>query len=447
MKLHVKSVVIFLSMVGFVFLLQAFVIPETHSPLYALKHTSVLPKQISTVHTINDSIELHLSDSLIHNCSYQKTVIDLKKHDTINVLLLNGHPGVENELRAVLDAVGRTIERHFNITTQYPNECGWGGMQQWYESTNFEEFQLVLVGDTTSCCHVLFQNNLHKQPDGPAILVDISNRFDYLSYSEILADLLADASKYVHRVLIVQNNLFEADYARTIVSVDIGISSYIPASGLISDAYHRIYEEYMNSNTNALRSTEPAFSVLYSVQSHNEGSCLYQELERISSDHTIGDIRLLAHRGYGGPLAMRNKTIAMVPYQVNTMSLFELLNSGAVIVIPSFSLYEKWATAQRNHSNDAVCRPAFNWGTGVGVDREFLDSDEIQYYVDWYRLDLADFFVTFDDVSDLLPESDFRKRLPAIAAAKRRILDHLMPIHVESVIAKWIAALLKLNVI
>ena len=121
---------------------------------------------------------------------------------------------------------------------------------------------------------------------------------------------------------------------------------------------------------------------------------------------------------------MKDRLVVHVPYQVNTMSLFEMLNVGVIFLLPSIELFIKWRDEGRLAESYRV------------VKRD-LSCDEIRTLVDWYRHDLAHLFFYFDHVEDLLPGSEFMKKVLEGSQEKRAMIREYMDKHQETTIKVW----------
>lgn len=79
---------------------------------------------------------------------------------------------------------------------------------------------------------------------------------------------------------------------------------------------------------------------------------------------------------HGGPLGLAGRIHVHVPYQVNTMSLFENLNNGVLYVLPSARLYKMWVEL------------GLFLMEGAGENGRLWTEGELSTFVDWWRSDL-----------------------------------------------------------
>jgi len=114
--------------------------------------------------------------------------------------------------------------------------------------------------------------------------------------------------------------------------------------------------------------------------------------------------------------------VVHIPYQVNTMALFENLNNGVLYILPSLRLYCAW------HEEGTV--------TMDSGERRWTEK-ELRKFVDWYRTDLSYLFFYFDDIEDLAPKSAFREMVVKEAEAKRGAVRNYMLYHVDRTIEAW----------
>lgn len=134
-----------------------------------------------------------------------------------------------------------------------------------------------------------------------------------------------------------------------------------------------------------------------------------------------------ARSKYGGPFGLTNRIVVHVPYQSNTMGLFENLHQRVVYVLPSLRLFRKLGS---------ICDARIE---KVGLDE--LSDQDMESYVDWWRKDLQHLFFYFDDYDDLKPGSTLRKRIVMEADEKRAAIAKFMVEQREQALSVWEDAL------
>lgn len=348
-------------------------------------------------------------------------LLDPRHPKDIKVLFVNYHPGVENEVHAVFEKILSPL----NLKATYNHTRGVGGLadyqvtdekaREWWPSNrdhcDSSQYDLIVVGDITAYSRPYLTAACKTN-----IILYITNRFDFgVPGENEYAQLVATASKWPN-VRVIVNNLYEQRYAVATRHADLHVYAYSPSTGALDDTASELLKE-----------SELDWSAIDQ-----------QELLVVGRDHEMRFVQLMQEAGippphvipraYGGPLALTRRRLVHIPYQVNTMSLFENLNVGVLYILPSLRLYESW-----------LRRDLF-WLDG-GEPNKRWTYEELLSYVDWYRTDLQFLFFYFDDLADLAPDSEFRKMVAREAEAKSQAVGQFMKNHTNRSIDAWKQAL------
>ena len=339
----------------------------------------------------------------------------------LNILLVNYHRGVENEIHAVLKAVLAP----FHQTVHFTHTRGIGDLtdfavteaasKEWYplheDHCNSSIYDLIIVGDVVTYSRPYLQSLCKTN-----IILYITNRFDFGIWGDPeWAPVVESASRWPN-VRVIVNNYDEYRYSLLYRNIDIHIYAYAPSTGLISDTAERLLA---TSQVDWSRVDENELLIL-----DRAGQRRLLDLLR---EKNIPVPFLISN--YGGPLDLVGRIMLHIPYQVNTMALFENLNAGVLYVLPSKRLYLRWlkeGTFIMKNGEQDKDRGRREW-----------TEKELTTYADWYRTDLSFLFFYFDELEDLAPGSAFRRMVEKNAKAKREIVKKYMTYHVGRTIEAW----------
>jgi hypothetical protein len=319
------------------------------------------------------------------------------------------------EVRAVLGRVVTQLHQNVHFT----NTRGVGDLtdfnvteiasQAWYplhtDHCNSSIYDLIIVGDVVTYSRPYLQSACKAN-----ILLYITNRFDFIIDNDPeWAELMAAASRWPN-VRVIVNNLHEQHYAITARNTDIHVYAYAPSTGVISDTAQDVLSES---------------EVQWSTVDKNElilvdkaGQNFLLNLLRAQNI----PVPFLVSNRYGGPLGLAGRFLVHIPYQVNTMALFENLNGGVLYILPSLKLYSSWLKE----------------GTvEMDSNKQKWTEEELTTFVDWYRTDLSHLFFYFEDIKDLAPGSNFRRNLAYEAKAKREVVKRYMKYHINRTVEAW----------
>jgi hypothetical protein len=342
--------------------------------------------------------------------------------DPLKILLVNFHPGVENEVKAVV----RKAVEPLNMTVQFTQIRGVGDVAGYHvtdeaatayyplhpEHCDVNRYDVIIGGDVLAYSRPYLQAACKTN-----IILYSTNRFDFQLHDPNWAALLSSASRWPN-VRFIINNLYEPYYLRTFRHVNPHVYGYAPSTGLISATAEAMQAES---------------EIDWSHVGHDEFL-----LDDRAEQHFLIDLclrqnvpppRLIPHR-HGGPLPLAGRFLVHIPYQVNVMSLFENLNVGAIFIVPSIDLYWHWLQTGGPFFIYTEDPSEIKW-----------TKEELWYYVDWWRPDLSKLFFYFDSLDDLAPGSAFRERVVRDAPHKQKIIKEYMTYHVDRAVEVWRQAL------
>lgn len=339
----------------------------------------------------------------------------------LNILIVNYHDGVENEIHAVLEAafapLHQTVNFHHtrgvgDITDFTVTE---GASREYYplhtDHCNSSVYDLIVVGDVITYGRPYLQAECKTN-----IILFITNRFDFGIWGDSEWAALVESASRWPNVRVIVDNLHEHNYALTSRNVDIHIYAYAPCTGMISD-----------TAKNMLATSEIDWSTVDKTE--------LLLLDRGGQTHLLDLLReknipgpfVMSH--YGGPLDVAGRFMIHIPYQVNTLALFENLNVGVLWVLPSVRLYRRW-----------LVDGTFRMDSGERGERNWTEK-ELTAYADWYRDDLSHLFFYFEELEDLAPGSRFREKLVKEADAKKKVVEKYMKHQLSRTKEAWRQAL------
>jgi hypothetical protein len=331
--------------------------------------------------------------------------------NNLNILVVNYHYGVQNELNGVLSQMASLEGINLNIThirgfhryrISKSDALGWYQLHKDFCGSN--RFDIIIVGDTISSGRPFMEAHCKRN-----VILYITNRFDYGNLNDKEYHRLVENVSNWSNVRVLENNKFESYYAKKWRNVKLNMYAYIPSAGLISNIAQ---EMFINRTVKLPPSND---NDIFIVDKYFERPNVIQPLKKLNISVTV-----LQDRNYGGPLNLKNRILIHVPYQVNTMALFENLNMNVIYLLPSFKLYQQWI--KRGSASIS----------GISLtDNEFFN------FVDWYRKDMSHLFFYFDSIEDLRPNSTFRRMVFNQANEKRAIIKKYMEQHIFNVINAW----------
>ena len=345
---------------------------------------------------------------------------------SLRVLVVNGHGGVSNELRYVLSEVALLTDTRVDVTfdvgyDEYiiPQDSADG----WYAAHRHHcegpaRYDVIIIGDTIP----LSRPYLQAGCPSVAIVLYVSNRYDYALHNDSVFQQLIAAAVRRPNVRVLQNNLAEQWYATHFSSMDLHVFDYIPQTGGISPIQCDMYVESQHELPPANDSTIYILNKLHAPRS------LIQPLLAIGVELTVLPGK------YGGQIALANRIIVHSPYQTNTMTLFEALRVNVTFLIPALPLFRSWMDAGLATIGDK------------GPNEQFLTAADITelemaQVVDWWRPELAPLMYHFDTLEDLREGSHFRQRVMREAPQHRLYLQHYMEEHTHNVTQQWVGLL------
>ena len=341
---------------------------------------------------------------------------------SLNVLVINGHDGVANELRYVLSMVGRLTNSTVHVELSVglgSHDVPSGEADAWFAAHREHcqgKYDAIIVGDTIALSRPYLQARC-----ATAMVLYVSNRYDYALHDDAaFQQLFAEASTWPH-VRVTQNNLAEQWYATRFRAANLHVFDYITASGGISPVQCDIYADADEAMPQANDST------VYILNKLHAPHLLIQPLQALGIELPV----LPGH--YGGQIALANRIIVHSPYQANTMTLFEALRVNVTFLLPSLALFRGWMDAGRATIGDKT-------------DSSFLTAadlsvDDMMSVVDWYRPELAHLFYYFESLEDLRPGSAFRERVASQVQQHRMHIAEFMQQHLQNVSVQWVGIL------
>jgi len=346
----------------------------------------------------------------------------LSLKSNISVLLINVHFGVANEVEGTLKRLGTSFTVTHNRGVPVANyrstkeaSDGWWSLH----SSLCDEYDVVICGDTAPLSRPMFEYCTNS-----VVIGLITNRYDWAISDDKEYDVMMAAASRRPNVRIVENNLFEQYHAKVLKKADIFFSAYIPSAGIPSQLAEDIFDDLSPDDKQRKVDDTEILLVDHTTKGrdHAERDLIISYLRDKDAN-----LRVLRPAQYGGPLGLQNRVLLHIPYQSNTMALFENLGVNVIYLLPSLSLYRTWG-------NDNMIGHQVRMAGHRPYD---LDEEVYGKYIDWYRSDLRHLFYYFDSVDDLLPNSSLRQRIASQAETKRAIIQKYMEGHKKCVITQW----------
>jgi hypothetical protein len=343
------------------------------------------------------------------------SLLDATNPKPLKILFVNFHAGVENEVKAV---VTKAIEP-YNITVEFTQIRGVGEDVEYLvtdeaatayyphhpDHCDVNKYDLIIGGDVATYSRPYLHAHCKTN-----ILLYITNRFDFDIRGEAkYAALVSGASRWPNVRLLV-NNLYEPYYAFKLRHVKFHVYAYAPSTGSISPTAQSMIGE---SEVDWSKVGKEELVIVDRAQQHF--------LIDLCKEKNVPPPLLISNH-YGGPLSLAGRFLVHIPYQVNTMAMFENMNMGVVYLLPSLRLYHEWNSIGQFNMDDQELQ----W-----------TQEELSTYVDWWRPDLSRFFFYFDNLSELAPGSAFRERVVRESPEKQRMMKEYMAHHVDRSVEAW----------
>jgi hypothetical protein len=283
-------------------------------------------------------------------------------------LHISFHKGCELEIEYVLTTLGHTVETMTLSDTSIDNNIYKISEEKanlyWHKHMFFfNTFDGIITSDTCANCRTFLQNNYSK-----ILLIWICNRFDYALEGDNHFYNLINSIKDRPKSVIIANTAIEIEWCKykgvyNVVDIIKPIGKNIISNTLIKQyACNNIekifYVPPYHNETNYMNLSQKLFEL-----------GINNKCERFN--HHISE--LLYYSG-----------IICIPYAWSTIALFERLQLGLVVFIPSIHFL-----IELSYGNNFWFQPPYN------RDYNMLKLSE------WYSSDFEDIFVYFDSWRDL----------------------------------------------
>lgn len=232
-------------------------------------------------------------------------------------------------------------------------------------------------------------------PAGKPILVHNTSRYEcpYTTNAKLWASLNEDLIAGVERgqIYCVSNNQADADYLRFYTGLD---SCLMPS---VTDYAHGTW-------------TNERPEIALSALSKQDQQVVQREI-----GPQVSPLHELFARGYSFAELFSLRGIVVIPYQVSTMFMFEVMNAGMPMYVPSDSLMQEWVSR-----NSAGVLSQLSYFQVRGIDTNMRPRGDLNRTCDseirqWW-LDRADFssssgyplirrFDSFDHLGELVQEN------------------------------------------
>jgi len=348
-----------------------------------------------------------------------------------HMLLVNGHDGV------MLDGMFVAELMNFRLSFRRPLDYEVSAAlaeRHWYHDgfqADCTVYDYIVLGDTIAKGRAYLQYVDECVGSGARVVLLVTNRYDFKNeLDDSYHEVFRHASKHPG-VRIVQNNLFEEWHARERLP-DVRFHAYIPSPGLGGSQLTVFYDTFrrcsqgtrdLNNPWHASHMSAPLEAHLFM---HKAGQVERQWLVGMQprfgplSEHHIYHLNHM----HGGPLTVANRVLLHVPYQSNTMSLFENLQHNITYLLPAMPLYRQWYYKGT--------RPVFARGM-----RRWDDAVAAATW-DWWRPELAHLFYYFHSLDELRLGSPLRQRIEREAHQHRqKVFDYMQHTHAPQVRRGW----------
>lgn len=317
-------------------------------------------------------------------------------------LHLNFHKGCEKEIHYVLTRLGHHVdswrfddgetdpnsENIYRITHERAQKC-WNLHRAFFDS-----YDAIITSDTCPLSRPFLQNHWRKP-----LLIWVCNRFDYLVYDEEFKNLIRDIP---HRPLvrIFGYTFIESIYGKYIRGVDWGNDTVIKPIGknVESQDKRKTYSLsvtpfssiYIGEKGVETRNTPRFYVPLYGNETNLVNlRWILDDLGFANDSFKFSHIsELLDFQG-----------IVTIPYAWSTFALFERMQLGMVVFVPTENFLMHLFRENEN--------PVRKWWF---QDPFYLEHPERLAWSEWYCPENRDFFVYFDswlDLGEKLKNTDY----------------------------------------
>jgi len=372
---------------------------------------------------------LSLSASSGASSALSSTSSSLPAASRGRLLLCNSHSGLQHEIFTALSSAVPNHVQQMSVRRPVVYEVIYElAEKQWNEErwqADCRAYEYIIVADTVPKGRPYLQHVDECTAAGAKIIVLVTNRYDWDIYDDRLFHyMFSHASRNPH-VRVVQNNPYEEYYANVLkrsIGPSIRFDGYIPSTGKPGLAWVQgMYEEEKQRRIGdddvdqlhhpshvgkedvdvwlheyPIGLTNHTFVwPWYGKKKENKNENARAMVDEYGSLHDQSIFML--PKPYGGPLTLSHRIVLFIPYQVNTMALFENLYHNVTYILPSARLYARW-------SEEKVI--------GICVPPQ-VPLQDYETYIDWWRKDLQQFFYYFDDLRELVRDSPLRRRIKA----------------------------------
>lgn len=325
----------------------------------------------------------------------------------MKILHLTYHSGCKKEIQYVFTQLGYQIDTWnfddgetdpktddiYRITYERAQKC-WNLHREY-----FEQYDAILTSDTCPLARPFLQNHWQKP-----LLIWVCNRFDYLVYDEEFRQLIRDIPNRP-LVRIFSYTFIESIYGKYIRGVDWGNDYVIKPIG-------------KNLESNHLQKTYvPTAEKKYYVPLYGNETNLVNLRWILDDLGFANDAFRFSHiselLGFQG--------IVTIPYAWSTFALFERMQLGIVVFVPSESFL-----MQLFNENE---HPVRKWWF---QDPFYLAHPERLAWSEWYCPENRDFFVYFDswlDLKEKLLHTDYESKTAQLLKCGKA--------HEELVMGQW----------
>jgi hypothetical protein len=329
-------------------------------------------------------------------------------------LHLTFHKGCEKEIKYVFTELGHEIdtwrfddgetdtntEDIYKITHERAQKC-WNLYREF-----FEKYDAIVTSDTCPLARPFLQNHWRKP-----LLIWVCNRFDYLVYDDEFRQLIRDIPNRP-LVRIFGYTFIESIYGKHIRGVDWGNDYVLKPIGKNMESKH-LHKEYL-----PIASTSPSFfSKKYYVPLYGNETNLVNLRSILDGLGFANDAFRFSHISE----LLRFQGIVTIPYAWSTFALFERMQLGIVVFVPSESFLMQLFTENEY--------PVRKWWF---QDPFYLAHPERLAWSEWYCPENRDFFVYFDswmDLKEKLLHTDYESKTAQLLKCGKA--------HEESVLGQW----------
>lgn len=319
-------------------------------------------------------------------------------------LHLTFHKGCEKEIQYVFTELGYQIdtwrfddgetdpnsEDIYKITHERAQKC-WNLHRDF-----FEKYDGIITSDTCPLARPFLQNHWRKP-----LLIWICNRFDYLVYDEAFKQLIRDIPNRP-LVRIFGYTFIESIYGKYIRGVDWGNELVIKPIGKNIESKHLHKTYFPISPPSFFSASPPQPQKKYYVPLYGNETNLVNLRWILNDLGFANDAFRFSHiselLGFQG--------IVTIPYAWSTFALFERMQLGMVVFVPSEEFLMKLFTKNEH--------PVRKWWF---QDPFYLAHPERLVWSEWYCSENRDCFVYFDswmDLKEKLLHTDYESKTAQI---------------------------------